>query len=427
MRLFPNVTSNMLTVDYWLSRLDNPDAPLLSPELVAAFNAHVRAVLNFPHPLDLPDTLDADNVRVLMPSTQALFEKTLYDIDGSPLSAATLNRLAATAETAMLPARVPVRWGLVIRRVHLRMLPTEHLVLKKPGDLYFDQLQEAALDVGWSVAVLHATADDQWYFVLSPLGAGWLHAGAVALGDAVVVREYANAASFLTVTGTRASVALPDGEYAEVQMGTQLPLVCGDGSVRRLSVPRCDAEGRLRLVEGFIPAEDPDWHEGDMPCTLRTIYIQAFRMLNEPYAWGGSRMGLFGRDCSRFVHDIWAVTGVRLPRNSGWQGKVCAEAAVFDEDDSIAARVAALAGVPSGALLFMPGHVMLYLGQVDDIPYAIHDVWGYMHPDGHYESIRAVTVTDLPVAPAAQPNLMTRLTHAGVIGYKRQPATGRLY
>jgi cell wall-associated NlpC family hydrolase len=70
--------------------------------------------------------------------------------------------------------------------------------------------------------------------------------------------------------------------------------------------------------------------------------MQAFKMLGEPYAWGGSRMGIFGRDCSRFTRDIYATTGLILPRNGSQQQRVCPTQIVFTLDMADADRKTAL-------------------------------------------------------------------------------------
>ncbi|MBN1285076.1 MAG: SH3 domain-containing protein [Anaerolineae bacterium] len=403
-----NVTADMLTADYWLARLADPDTPLLDAGAITAFNAQTRATLAIPDVLDLPETLDAGDVRALLPS---LPDGPLYGIDGALID------LGALKAAAALPARLSVRLGLAARRTHLRAFPTDRVAMKRPGDFYFDRFQDTTVDVGWPVAVFHTEIGGEWHFAFTPAAAGWLRAGDIALADdPAAVHDYVNAPSFVTVTGSRAGVVLPGGRYVFAQMGTRLPLAGRDADTRRLWIPQREHSGKLTFIEGHIAAADPDWHEGAMPCTLRTVFTQAFKLLGEPYAWGGSRMGMFGRDCSRFVQDVWAVTGVRLPRNSAQQGRVGINAAAFGPDDTPAARAAILRNVPPGALLWLPGHIMLYLGSVDGVPYAIHDVWRYTHPDGAETPIRRVAVTDLPVAPAAHPTLMTRLVCAQVIG-----------
>ena len=73
----------------------------------------------------------------------------------------------------------------------------------------------------------------------------------------------------------------------------------------------------------------------------------------------------------------------------------------------------AVDSAPPGALLLLPGHVMLYLGIVGGIPFAIHDLWQYRHPEGAETMVGQITVSALPVEPGQEgKTLLERLTTA---------------
>jgi cell wall-associated NlpC family hydrolase len=133
------------------------------------------------------------------------------------------------------------------------------------------------------------------------------------------------------------------------------------------------------------------------------LLAQAFKLLLEPYAWGDSRLGIFGRDCSRLVRDVYATTGIIWPRNANQQEQVGNHRATFtpEMDDATRRRLIA-EQVPPGALLIMPGHVMLYLGHIDGEPFAIHAT-----SSGPYSH---VIVSDLSLGQEV--SLLQRLTHA---------------
>jgi hypothetical protein len=403
----------MLDAAFWLARAGDSEASILDPVGIAAFNADVRRVMAAPAIADLPATLDGEAVRAAIPPRP---ETAYYDVTGAPLSGAAWQTIEAN--TGAVPDRVTLRFGLTTRRCGLRSFPTASPALKEPGQFAFDRFQETAIDAGWPVAAAHTSTDGAWPFVRTPLNWGWLPAGCVAFTDRDTVQAFAAGEPFVVAAASRAGVAMPDGAHVLVQMGTRLPLAGRDAVAMRVGVPRRDAGGRLALAEGYIAAGDDAWHEGYMPCTLRTVFERAFSLLGEGYAWGGSRVDVFGRDCSRLVKDVWATAGVLLPRNSGEQGRVGVTVARFEPGDSPSRRAEILASqVPPGALLILPGHVMLYLGCVEGVPYAIHDLWGYTHPGGGVTYARSVVVSDLPVEPGSEaPTIMERLTHVQVVG-----------
>lgn len=406
----------MLQPDYWLARLPNADAPIFTPETRDAFNARVRDAIGIPAVLDLPDALPATEVQALIPTFSP--QSAPYGTDGQPLPAEVWQAVEAACARDRVPDPAPVRFALVVRRTAVRALPTDFVALKKPGDLPFDRLQETTLDPGWPVAVVHQSPDGHWAFGLTPGYWGWVHTRDLAFCSRDAARAFATADPALVVTGAWGDVAgQTTGDHLVAEMGTRLPLLDTRDGLHVAQIPRRDAAGHLHLVEGYIAASDPDWHIGWLPPTLRTVITQAFRVLGEPYAWGGARLGRAGRDCSRLVQDAWAVTGVQLPRNSGQQGRIGVPAATFAPDESHAERLRRLqSDVPPGALLLLPGHVMLYLGTVAGIPYAIHDLWGYAHPEGHTTRAAQVVVSALPPEPSPQGHtLLERLTHAIVV------------
>lgn len=406
----PHVTPEMLEAAYWLARLNNPDVPLLDAAEIAAFNTRVPEVIGIPDLFDLPETLTADEIRAVMPSPP---ERQYYDVSGRPFAPTVWDALQKNLALDAIPATAAPRFGLVTRRTPVRTYPTAITALEAPDDLPFDQFQETTVDVGWPVAVLHTSADGLWGLALTPHYWGWLRLDAVASGTRQAVQAYVQAEPFAVATAPWAGVAMPDGEHVTAQMGTRLPLT----GQNRLQVPRRDESGQLIFAEGYIPADLAEWHHGYLPSTLRSILTQAFALLGEPYGWGGMRLARPGRDCSRLVRDVWATIGILLPRNSSQQGKVGDLAATFAPGDSPAARVEILGEhVPPGALLLMPGHVMIMLGMVAGIPYVIHDLWRCRHPDGSTEMVGAVTVSALPPeGSAARRTLLERLTHACII------------
>lgn len=399
----PNVRRDMLRPAYWLDRLPTADDPLLSPDALQAFNARVPDTIGIPAVLDLPNQFNANEVYTAI-AQYARPTTTRYGADGQPLGGAYFDALLANA-TPVLPERVAVRFGLTVRRSDLRSFPTSEPITAQPYDFAFDRIQEAAVDVGQPVAVLASSQDGCWYFVLTPFYWGWLRVEAVAFGSREQVARYINADAQLMVTGSRGLVATSGGGITP-QMGTRLPLQDETETVFKLIIPQRTAAGTLQLASGWVGKQDAAFARGMLPLTQRTLFEQAFKLLGEIYAWGGSRCGIFGRDCSRLVQDVYATTGVRLPRNGDQQGSVCRTVVDFNTGMPDAERTEALVeGARPGAILVLPGHVMLYLGTVDDIPYAIHDTSS--------SGYNGVIVSDLSLgSDGPKGSLLQRLTHA---------------
>jgi len=154
-----------------------------------------------------------------------------------------------------------------------------------------------------------------------------------------------------------------------------------------------------------------------LPYTPRHVFEQAFKLLNAPYGWGG----MYGeQDCSRFVQQVFATVGIRLPRNSGEQAKSGQVLAKFDgasldekTEGCDKKEVLTTKAVPGATVLGMSGHIMLYLGNVDGRPYAIHATWAFReNQDGQEirKVINKVVVSDLSLGDgSARGSLLKRL------------------
>ena len=130
-------------------------------------------------------------------------------------------------------------------------------------------------------------------------------------------------------------------------------------------------------------------HKGSLPCTARNIIQQAFELLNAPYGWGG----MYGeQDCSRFIQEIFATTAVLFPRNSADQAQVGLLMGEFDENTTGREKLEALSNKAVGgiSLLYMKGHIMLFLGIANKKPYAIHATWAYRDPAWRGNAVRRI-------------------------------------
>lgn len=356
----------MLTAAFWLNRVS--DHVFHTEDTIAAFNRHVYEILNLPEISTLPDHLPAEQVAEQIEKYFDHAQKTRYGGSSQLLPAAYFETLHHNA-LPELEKHIPVQFGLAVRRTHVRAFPSSDLIMAEPYDFAFDLAQETSIDVGWPVAVLLSSRDQKWSFCLVPHYWGWVAASDIATAPREQVQHYAESFPFVRTVANRGLVALEKGGGVTPQMGTRLPLA----ESQQVSIPVREKDGQLQLVCGSIHPEH--FHTGDLPCTLANIFTQAFSLTGEAYAWGDSRLGIFGRDCSRFIKDVYATTGIILPRNGDQQGQAGKLRVAFSSDMSDAERTRLIVehGQP-GDILVIPTHVMLYLGHIEGKPYIIHDV-----------------------------------------------------
>ena len=399
--------------EFWIARTQAADQVLMTPAAIQARNARLLQVDDSMHDLSaLPATLDRARVAGWIDDLASAPSKPLWDDAGKPVPKATLDAIIASRAMEAIPASQPTRFGMVVQRAALRAFPTDLRVFNRQGETDIDRFQESALFPGDPVAIVHATADAKWLFVVSARYAAWVAADAIAEGDRATVLGYATRAPHRIVTGAKPRTVFtreqPRLSELQLDMGVRIPLanVPQDKPVNGqhpyaswiLDLPVRGADGRL----GFAPAlmqRNADTSMDYLPLTRANLIRQAFKFLGERYGWGHSYNG---RDCSGFVSEVYRSMGVELPRNTSDQSVSPAFDRIhFEADATRAARMAAVDALDVGDLIYIPGHVMMFAGRIDGMPWVIHDTNGgsFLGPDGTLQSMQLNGVSLTPLVP----------------------------
>ena len=142
-----------------------------------------------------------------------------------------------------------------------------------------------------------------------------------------------------------------------------LPLSGGSGSSLRLLVPVRDPQGRAVAVP--VRVSPSDAVRKPIPLTARAAAEIGNRMMGQPYGWGGY---LFNRDCSLAMRDLFVPFGVWLPRNSSAQAKAWQFISFVKASPSGKESIIKDEGVPFATLLWLRGHITLYMGSTRASP-----------------------------------------------------------
>jgi hypothetical protein len=265
-----------------------------------------------------------------------------------------------------------------VRNTACRVFPTQRPFFLDParaGEGYpFDYFQNSALWAGTPVLVTHVSADGAWLFAEAGHVAGWLPAQDLAWAAEPFRAAYQ--------TGTYAAllrddVTLRDGAgnfLTQAHLGAIFPVVAQDAAGLSLLVPVRGADGAaqasLAPVDPVVAAIKP------LPLQPDRIAALANRLLGQPYGWGGLYEN---RDCSATMRDLFAPFGIWLPRNSAEQarrGGTFHDLAALDASEK--RDLLLKAGVPFYTLVWLKGHIGLYLGSAPGSgePLLLHNLWG---------------------------------------------------
>lgn len=376
-----NVTSEMQTADYWISKTVMPDKILMSQSEIEAFNQKMIKQLStnpeagYYELSAFGETIDGERLMALL--SKADFSKGSYYFVTEPVTKAQWNVYKENCNLGSIANFNTIRYGIICSRADVRAMPTADYITDNQGDKTHDVLQDTALAVNEPVLVLHTSRDGKWLFVVANEYAGWVKNETVGLcRDKTEWKRAQEMKKFLVITGDK--VCLKPNPYnnltsqREFTMGTKLELAEDKEYISALGrkmihdnyavkIPVRRADGILTYELAAMPA-GKDVHEGYIGYTRANVLRLAFKMLGNIYGWGGM---FDSRDCSSLTRDIYLCFGLRLPRNSSAQALIPGEGRIDISGLSDKEKIQKLYSVNAGTILQMPGHVMIYLGCVD--------------------------------------------------------------
>lgn len=435
--LFP-IANYDQNVDHWLEP-DSPgyDQPFLSP---ADQQAHFRALYAryFGTGTSAPSPWNSAYVTMRVYRQQgadivALQQRRIGKFDNTgkrgaaigygenfrPHDKAWIDAIAQNMDIGQFTqeaAYKPDRRAIATSNLMVRELPTtdpsfydHHLA----GEGYpFDNLQISAVRPGTPLYVLGSSVDGAWRYVQTPDVQGWVRSDGVGLTDDTFVDTWraATAKSLGAVTVASAPVRDSRGVFRfDAPAGTLLPLApdnatrpatqanktAGDASdaaevdapaSRKLFVPARDVDGRALIRSAQLSQAQI----APMPlaATPRHLAMLMKTLIGRQYGWGNS--GLYN-DCSSELQSIFTTFGVWLPRHSSTQ--MSAGRMIDLSASTPAQRLDYLAqhGEPLRTLIYIGGHVMLYIGNTtrngSAVPVVYQDVWGLRPADNSRRAV----------------------------------------
>ena len=420
--VIPHTERMMKSPGFWISHHPSPDQVLLDAREIDQMNSDIQNQLKLTEDifhLDAPYRGNKLKTEIENNLENFLKQK-FYTLDGRPASGKEASDFYKEIQSNLnideIPPKIAVRYGIVVHYADQRLFPTSQGLYAQPFDIDFDEVQNSTLDVATPVAILHQSKDGQWLYAVSSSSSGWIEIKNIAFCSREVLEKkfHPTPENRLIVTKAKADISLDQNltqYYDYARMGCEFVIQDRiNEDVVAIVLPLKKKDGNVILSTGYLAAKDI--HEGYLSYTPRHTIGQAFELLNAPYGWGGMHGE---QDCSAFLQEIFATVGVHLPRNSSAQAKVGKLLKEFDKNSSIAEKFEILSTQAIGGVTVLPlkGHIMLFLGMVQDRAYAIHATWGYREPVQSHDRVRVlnrVVVSDLSLGEGSRKgSLLERL------------------
>ncbi len=411
------INEHQLYPAYWVSKLkDKKMPPLMSRHSIEQFNHNlIHNNIHIFEPLSLSDHMSKNELVKAINSISSIPSSERFYLSGEQLSQQHYDNYIQNLNIQSIKAQNKVQFALVTKRTILRTFPTLDKVFKKNShgkmNTDLDRFQESGLFPGDEVAILHSSKDGQWVLVQAYNYLAWMPNIDVAIGKKSEILKFKKNKTFIVITGSKVFTnhvpEHPELSKVQLDMGVRLPLASRSEYGHQLygqnpfanyivQLPIRNDQGKLKFSLALIPRSE-DVSIGYLAFTKQHLVEQSFKFLGERYGWGHDYNG---RDCTGFVGEIYRSFGFMMPRNSGQQGKSSYGKNIrFSKNSSKIEKLAILKNLQVGDLIYIPGHVMMYLGNENGEPYVIHDVnsLAYLNEKGAiYRGIlNGVSVTPL--------------------------------
>jgi hypothetical protein len=427
----PNVTQEMERPEYWIKKIKNPGHILFTTEAIEKMNEdNLREqTLHLFRIKDLKEDWTREEILQLLKEDWKNFGKTqgpCYGKNGISLGESFWNDLKDKLNQDSIQKSSRMLYALIVNRTDIRAFPTDEPSMSSPHRYEFDRFQHSSISPGSPIGIYYFSKDKSWAYVQTCFIRGWVRLRYLAIArEKKEVMDYEASKERLMVTGNFINIFdEPSFQKSSfrAQMGDSFPLLSIPNNTPKtnpyylISIPSREDDGYLTLQKGYIRSNE-DVHRGVLPYTQENIAQQAFKMLNHPYGWG-DRAG--GRDCSRFIMDLFKTFGILMPRNSKDQAMVGMDLGQVDGKTLNEKQKVLDQAIPLATTLQSPGHIMLFLGKDKGRYYVIHSIWGIQKSGRSgllLEKIGRVAISDLSDGgPKPKGSLFHRLTDVRFIG-----------
>jgi len=307
--------------------------------------------------------------------------------------------------------------AITIRHTDLRLFPSSRGIYYDPnraGEGFpFDYSQNSALHINTPLMVSHYSKDKLWVYVEAPFASGWVKVEDIAFVDNKFQQAFQNGHYAITVKDNL-NLSDENGEISLVKMGSIFPI---DPETKKYIIAKKDEKGFAKIEKVTVNDIDIIAYKPIKFNPFNIAYISK-QLVGEPYGWGGKEKC---RDCSALTQDFFAPFGIYLPRNSRQQAKAGNEfVSLRGLGEKEKKETILNYAKPFRSLLFVPGHVTLYLGEKDGEPIILHNYWGVRLNDGSKRVMgRAIITTTKPGAelPNVKKKSMLINTLTGVVNF----------
>jgi cell wall-associated NlpC family hydrolase len=301
-------------------------------------------------------------------------KKPIYRAKGSIIRPSIYNQWISNANYDSVDSKKYK--AITIRRTDVKSLPTSSAFYrdpKKTGEGFpFDYNQNSALHINVPLYISHFSKDKRWAFVRASYSFGWVKTSDLALVGSDFIKTFKNN-NYAMVIKDNLRLYKDDKDISIVKIGALFPI----SEDQQYLMASRDSKGRAHIEK--VKVEKPNIiAKKPLPFTAKNVAMLAKEFYGEPYGWGGSYEC---RDCSATTRDFLGAFGIFLRRNSSKQAEDGDSVSIKGLTKATKKKKIIKDAEPFRSLLYVPGHIVLYLGEYKGEPVIMHTYWGIRKKD----------------------------------------------
>ena len=305
-------------------------------------------------------------------SAKMIIRRPIYNINGKRISYLKIKEWIDNANFQNL-GLIDTK-AIVIKHSNLKALPTfSSFYLDKKGKYLFDfnYNQNSAIYPNTPIFISHFSSDKKWAYVIAPYSFGWINISNIAIATKKFIKKFKTNKYAIAIKDN--SKILKDSvAYTLVKLGTIFPI-----KNKNYILATKDSDG-YATIENLEVNNSQSIAQKPLKFNSENVSKIAKEFIGEPYGWGG---GFYCRDCSATTRDFFSVFGIFLSRNSASQAREGKRIHIPKKSYKFRKNFILKYAKPFRSLMYVRGHIALYLGQYKNEPIIMHSYWGIRKKD----------------------------------------------
>ena len=262
------------------------------------------------------------------------------------------------------------RKAVAVRNTDLQSFPSKELFFSKNPVYPFDRNQITTIKTNTPLFISHFSKDKHFAYIKSPCCIGWIDSRSLAFVSNRLAAKLQKMDYAVIIEDEISILDSQKNFLYKAKTGTLVPIMKEENAFFKAFAIVHNHNRQAVLKKIKISTRVIQRHP------LRFNKFNAYRvsnsLLGELYGWGGANLH---RDCSLMTKDFFAPFGILIPKHSLAQSKIGKVIDLKNKSDEVKKRLIKKYAVPYMTLLYLRGHIMLYIGILNGEPVALHNLW----------------------------------------------------